>query len=121
MFSARTEFPATGGGSGELPVVQGRRTGVVDRVGYHGTAAGRRRVIAADQPEAGGTGVDVVAGHAQGMVVVPEGRRGLVVAVQEIGIPQVSGVGAGRIVEQGPDLAYPAGMFFAAGSHQASG
>ncbi len=57
-------------------------------------------VPAAQQPETGRAGIDVVAGHAQGMVVVPQGGCRLVIRIGEIGIAHCAVVGTADVIEQ---------------------
>ncbi len=59
-------------------------------------ARGRVVRTAADEPETGRTGIDVQPGHAEGMVMVPDGRRGLGVLVTEIRRPG-DGIGDVRL------------------------
>mmetsp|Transcript_105274 Transcript_105274/g.293066 ORF Transcript_105274/g.293066 Transcript_105274/m.293066 type:complete len:679 (+) Transcript_105274:113-2149(+) len=55
----------------------------------------------ADEPEAGGTRVNVLARHAEGVVVEPEGRRGLLVVVVEARRPRQVRL-AREAVHEGP-------------------
>ena len=59
-------------------------------------------MVATHQPVAGQAGINVGASHAQSMIVIPQGGRSLVVAVDIIGVAKGTRVGSGGIVKQAP-------------------
>ena len=71
----------------DLVVLPSRRIAERRRRARQHAGPGRSRGTAAQEVEAGRPGVDVQPGHAQRVVVVPEGRRPLVVRVLEDGRP----------------------------------
>ncbi len=55
----------------------------------------------AHQPEAGRARVDVRSRQAEGVIVVPQRRRRLVLTIDVVGVSEVSGIRAARVVEDG--------------------